>query len=168
MGSARSAFLYVIGAGRGAHKIGVSLRPKRRLAQLQTGNPSKLILRRATEAEVTDAEKVEDYAHWLLRESRVRGEWFRVTEEAAWVALTAAVDAVARGLSVPLPPKPVPKTRGRPKRDFEPMFIRFAIGTKDRIRAVLRDGEDHAHFMRSAIEAELKRRERTLKPPETP
>lgn len=55
----------------------------------------------------------------------------------------------------------------RPKSDFEKVLLRLIPETKARIAAVLREGEDHAHFMRSAIDAELKRRERTLTPSKT-
>lgn len=100
---AEASFLYVIGDGTGAHKVGVSARPARRLGQLQVGNPRLLSLlhSRAVEGRIADA--VEEYAHWLLRESYLRGEWFEVTDEAAWVALIAAEEAVLSGLSVPRP-----------------------------------------------------------------
>jgi hypothetical protein len=42
----------------------------------------------------------------------------------------------------------------------EKVTARFATGTLDRVKAVLRDGEPQAEFIRDAIEAELERREK--------
>ena len=39
-------------------------------------------------------------------------------------------------------------------------MARFVAKTFARIQAVLRDGEDRAAFVRAAVDAELKRRER--------
>jgi len=52
----------------------------------------------------------------------------------------------------------------RPKNDHEPVLIRFQPGTRDRIRASLREGEDNASFVRLAVDAELKRREKAASP----
>lgn len=49
---------------------------------------------------------------------------------------------------------------GRKKRWSEDMQARFAEGTFDRIDAVLAEGEDRTDFVREAVEALLKRRER--------
>jgi hypothetical protein len=43
------------------------------------------------------------------------------------------------------------------------MQARFAEGTFERIAAVLVDGEDRTDFVRTAVDAELKRRERRPK-----
>lgn len=48
----------------------------------------------------------------------------------------------------------------KPKNEHEPVYIRFVPGTRDRVRAVLTEDEDHASFVRSAVDAEVKRRER--------
>ncbi len=45
----------------------------------------------------------------------------------------------------------------RPKKKHEPVLIRFVPGTRDRVYAVLVEGEDHASFVRAAVEAELTR-----------
>lgn len=108
MGSAKPAYLYVIGDGSGAHKVGLSAQPRRRLSQLQVGSSRRLILVRTSERPLDEPDAVEDYAHWLLREAREHGEWFNVTAEAAWVALVAAAEAVERGEYAPsrTPPDP--------------------------------------------------------------
>lgn len=159
------AFLYVIGEGRDRHKVGLSTSPRRRLSQLQTGTARRLILKRASAERYADAAKIESYAHWLLRESAIRGEWFKVTEEAAWVALTAAVQAVSQGLEVPAPPRPEPRKRGRPLHDHEPVLIRFVPGTREEIKAVLAEGEDNASFVRLAVSKEIARRKRSSAKP---
>lgn len=98
---AKPAHLYVITDGSGAHKVGLSISPEKRLRQLQTGSPRRLTLVRASETPFDEPVEVEAYAHWLLREALELGEWFNVTADAAWVALVAAADAVARGERAP-------------------------------------------------------------------
>jgi hypothetical protein len=49
---------------------------------------------------------------------------------------------------------------GRTQINFEQIPARFPEGTKDRIRAVLAEGEKIADVIREAVERELKRRER--------
>jgi hypothetical protein len=49
---------------------------------------------------------------------------------------------------------------GRTQINFEQIPARFPEGTKDRIRAVLEEGEKMADVIREALERELKRRER--------
>lgn len=44
--------------------------------------------------------------------------------------------------------------------NFEQIPARFPEGTKDRMRAVLAEGEKLADVIREAVERELKRRER--------
>lgn len=53
----------------------------------------------------------------------------------------------------------------RPKNDHEPVLIRFVPGTRERIKAVLTEGEDNAHFVRLAVDKEIKRRSRKPSPP---
>ncbi|HTJ89042.1 MAG TPA: hypothetical protein VL356_02530 [Acidocella sp.] len=52
---------------------------------------------------------------------------------------------------------------GRKKQWAQDMQARFAEGTFERIAAVLVDGEDRTDFVRTAVDAELKRRERRPK-----
>lgn len=53
-----------------------------------------------------------------------------------------------------------PRKVGRIKRWAEDMQARFPMGTFARIAAVLRSGEDRTDFVRTAVETELRRRER--------
>ena len=48
----------------------------------------------------------------------------------------------------------------RPQINFEQIPARFPEGTKERMRAVLAEGEKLADVIREAVERELKRRER--------
>lgn len=56
----------------------------------------------------------------------------------------------------------------RPKNEHEPVLIRFVPGTKDRVRAVLEEGEDHASFVRAAVDEKIARRLRTPRKPSAP
>lgn len=51
----------------------------------------------------------------------------------------------------------------RPKNEHEPVLIRFVPGTKERVKAVLEDGEDHASFVRAAVDEKIARRERVAR-----
>jgi hypothetical protein len=53
-----------------------------------------------------------------------------------------------------------PRRVGRIKRWAEDMQARFPAGTFARIAAVLRSKEGRTDFVRSAVEAELKKREK--------
>jgi hypothetical protein len=69
--------LYFISSGKYT-KIGISDNPKRRLKQLQTGNPDKLILIDHVNTGSSDeAARVEDMLHKFYSHKRVRGEWFK-------------------------------------------------------------------------------------------
>jgi hypothetical protein len=52
-----------------------------------------------------------------------------------------------------------PPRMGRKKRWPERTAIKFAVGTFERIAAVLADGEERMAFMRRAVEREIERRE---------
>ena len=61
-------------------KIGTSLDPEDRKNGLQTANPKKLHVQAVLEGSY----KTEKGLHELFEKSRVRGEWFRYTEEIKW------------------------------------------------------------------------------------
>lgn len=56
----------------------------------------------------------------------------------------------------------------RPKNEHEPVLIRFVPGTKERVRAVLEEGEDHASFVRAAVDEKIARRLRASRKPSAP
>ena len=58
-------------------KIGYSIEPKSRLAQLQTGNPYPLELLSVIEGEI----QLEKEIHERFKECRLQGEWFVLTQD---------------------------------------------------------------------------------------
>ena len=61
-------------------KIGTSINPTNRKKELQTSNPKKLHV----QAIIEGSFKTEKGLHELFEHSKVRGEWFRYTEEIKW------------------------------------------------------------------------------------
>lgn len=69
-------YVYFISAGD-AVKIGKAANPKRRLAQLRSGNLHQLEMLGAMKAE----RNTESEIHRMFDDSRINGEWFRLTPE---------------------------------------------------------------------------------------
>jgi len=66
-------YVYFIQSGSdGPVKIGRSIKPKRRLPQLQTGNPDELILRHVIPGDLAAEQRL----HHRFEPARIRGEWF--------------------------------------------------------------------------------------------
>lgn len=72
-----NSYIYIITNGED-YKVGVSVDPKKRLKQLQTGNSKKLTIVSTFEVSADDVYKMEKEAH---REIQIRyekrGEWFK-------------------------------------------------------------------------------------------
>lgn len=145
--------VYVIGSPRGPQKIGVALNVARRLGALQTGNSTKLSVSLAKPMATPEAKMVEAHAHWLLRESRMAGEWFRVSPAAAGRAVRDAIAAVASGNAQGR------SAVGRPKMDVKATLVRLPEGMAEQIDALAGPGK-RAEFIREAVEREIKRRSR--------
>lgn len=159
-GTKNLAYLYVIGADSGPCKVGYSVAPKRRLADLQRPETRQLFICGSWPVGHAQALATERYAHWLLREHQVSGEWFDVPSEIAG-------DAVSRALHEGVDPDyPMPRVDmlGRALGCGEVIATKYPAGTRARIRAQLTADQHQAEFIRDAIEAELKRRERKPKP----
>lgn len=60
-------------------KIGITNDPAQRLSQIQTSNPVDVNL--VFTGKVLNTEMVERKLHYILREWRVRGEWFKMPKE---------------------------------------------------------------------------------------
>lgn len=76
-------FLYIIGTEDRKQKIGFSKNVNKRLTELQTGNPDKLIIHH-TEAVPEDRVRLlERKIHRELGYRRIQGEWFDLTAEEA-------------------------------------------------------------------------------------
>lgn len=76
-----SCFLYIIAQERSNFiKIGVTADIDARLAQLQTGNPQRLVIVRLfLLKDLTAAVRLEQLFHQRYQQLRVQGEWFRVS-----------------------------------------------------------------------------------------
>lgn len=74
----RSQKLYIMGLSGVdlIYKIGISVNPKRRLKQLQTGCP--FILRLLWCCDLKDAKETEKRIHLCLKSNHVSGEWYKV------------------------------------------------------------------------------------------
>lgn len=86
MGNGR---VYIIGGSAGPLKIGSTGNVKTRLAGLQTGYPYRL--RSFGSWPHGNAEMVEGYAQYLLRDRKLIGEWFDVTKDQAREAIQRAI-----------------------------------------------------------------------------
>jgi hypothetical protein len=76
----KSGYIYVIGPiGDTPVKIGCSVNPDSRLVELQQGNPD--VLKVIWRAYVEDMHTSEVRMHALLSNDRIRGEWFRRSDQ---------------------------------------------------------------------------------------
>ena len=71
-------------------KIGYAKDPAKRCAQLQTGNPNPLSVIWKVEVEESRAKLVETKIHKEYNYKRVRGEWFKMSEQEATDVLNHA------------------------------------------------------------------------------
>lgn len=155
----RDAHLYVIGLSDGPQKVGIAYNPLQRLSNLQVSSAGELKAAITICLPRTIAIEVERYAHWLLKDRHIRGEWFNVTPAEAVKAARAARSAVQRGERVPRRIRGN-GTVGRKKINSEQTPARFPKGTLARIDAVLADREKRSDLLREAVEREIVRRER--------
>lgn len=70
-----SSYIYIMSNGD-AFKVGLSIDPKRRLRQLQTGSPKKLSLVYFVEIETAPVKILESIMHRYLKMNHLTGEWF--------------------------------------------------------------------------------------------
>ncbi|HXJ57715.1 MAG TPA: GIY-YIG nuclease family protein [Verrucomicrobiae bacterium] len=85
-----AAWVYVIGAEEGLRKVGYSTHPFKRLVSLKRDAPPGAKVLHATLLDYHEARQVEFRAHAILGPTRVRGEWFDVTDD---VAISAVIQA---------------------------------------------------------------------------
>ncbi len=139
--------VYVVADDRGWHKIGVTADITLRLYHLSRDIGFRPVSLVHTIPAGVSASKVENLAHWALIDFEHHHEWFNVAAERAVAAIEDAMRRYDAG---------------------ERMHARFAVqrrlATSDkmnaRIREALSPGETRHRFIESAVEAELKRRER--------
>jgi hypothetical protein len=144
--------VYVIGGLSGPKKIGIAQNPRQRLHAIRSSSLMDVQILHAREAG-SEAWKIEGHAHRLLKNLRIRGEWFDVPLGDAIAAIDAAALCAARG-------EPVGRSVGRKKEWTEQLRLPLAEGTTARIDSVLSEGEPRLDLIREAIEREIKRRQR--------
>lgn len=84
--------VYLIRGNDGKYKIGIGKDPRKRIGQLQTGNPDRLEIIGVYESE--NASKIESTLHNRYAHVRNVGEWFdlSVTEEANFIEICRTID----------------------------------------------------------------------------
>jgi hypothetical protein len=145
--------VYVIGTEVGPKKVGISSDPQRRCGALAMAGLRPLKVLFACEVPPEKARLIEGHAHYLLRDSSIKGEWFKVGKDAAIDALSRAVASGGEG-------NQARRNVGRKKQWAENVNLTLPEGAKARMDAALVGAEDRLDLIREAIERELKRRER--------
>lgn len=97
MSTTKPSHVYVMGDANGPMKVGASSRPKVRARTFIWEGHGHAMTIYATYQRPDDALTVERVALWLLREHRVRGEWFDVSPARACAAVEAAIKLVDSG-----------------------------------------------------------------------
>lgn len=143
--------IYVIGAARGPKKVGCAKDVKARLRQLQTAYHRPLSVLFSVQVPDETCSSIERRAHWILRDSRAEGEWFKVSAPSAIKAVRQAAEENGVGeLARP--------TSGRPSLGVKQTMVRLTGEQRARIEALVGPNR-MAAFIREAIETELARRE---------
>lgn len=93
--TASGASIYIIGPDVGPLKVGVSADPIKRLKGVQSGHPLALSIKATFEVGSLPPYEVETLAHSLLRDSRLKGEWFACSFEEASAAVAQALGEIA-------------------------------------------------------------------------
>lgn len=154
-----TAYIYVMGFPEGGPcKIGYAMEPTKRVKQIAKKEGRHVIVTGTWPVGRAIALATERYVHWVLRDHHFRGEWFSAPME---TVVAAVEQALANGAYMDrystVPPV------GQPHGDLgygEHLPTKFPTGTRDAIAAVLNEGETRSAFIRSAIDAELRKRER--------
>lgn len=95
--------IYVIGSADGPKKVGVAGNPKMRLQSLQIGNPTGMSLLASFPVSGDAAFRVEQMTHSVLRNLKLRGEWFDATLDQITYAIDRAIQTVCEGKEPPEP-----------------------------------------------------------------
>lgn len=88
--------VYAICDNWGRCKIGIAKFPQSRLVGLQTSFSDKLSLVYKTEP-MEDARLVERICHRELKDLKIRGEWFKISNDVAITTIKTAIDIVNKG-----------------------------------------------------------------------
>ncbi|MGR7993893.1 GIY-YIG nuclease family protein [Xanthobacter sp. ZOL 2024] len=157
------AYLYVCGYDGGPFKIGYGYNPSKRMKDHVRSGHAGIFMVGAWPVGARIAQAAERYVHWLLRDKHLQKEWFNVTQEEAEAAVRHALSPGA--LEAHDNFSMVPPITGKNKDLGYKEWARtnFASGTLLRIKSVVAKDETQSDFIREAIEAELKRREKKPK-----
>lgn len=151
------AHVYVVGEAEGPVKVGyTSGKLSVRLYQLSrdAGKPLTLLASWPVHQYVADV--AERYAHHLLRDKHMHGEWFNAAVQEAAAVIPRAIEAAESGFAL----MPSLFRTGQRQKDGEKVHnLKLPLGSHHRIEAVLMDGEVRSDFLRVAVERELQRRE---------
>jgi len=93
----KNNFLYVIKSGDSAYKVGISMDPKRRLSQLQTGNhnPLSLVMQIPFESS-GEANRVERIIHEKIKAYNSSGEWFKIQSAILGAIILESLEYVSK------------------------------------------------------------------------
>jgi hypothetical protein len=132
----------------------------REAAMRRAGHVEAVLLDRSVPFNSKVAFAAERYAHWLLREHHLGNEWFNVPRAVAAEAIRKATSPdIMRDHdyhdTIPM----IVRSRHNIK-DGDNIMTRFPAGTRRRIVDLLGGADGMAAFIREAVEAELRRRER--------
>ena len=154
-------YLYVVGYEAGPCKVGYSYQPEQRERAMQRGGAVEaVLLERSIPINSRIATAAERYAHWLLRDHHLGVEWFNVTKDVAIAAIRKAVEPEIMRDHDYRDPIPMVIRITNQIKDGEFISTKFPAGTNRRIADILGGPDGKAAFIREAVEAELKRRER--------
>ncbi len=92
MSKPQERYVYVITDGCGASKIGIAEDTKKRLGDLQVGSSVKLRLAHAIAVPYSHALQIENRIHKLLKDRRLKGEWFFVAPRIVFDAIRGIID----------------------------------------------------------------------------
>ena len=90
--------VYLIRSNDGNYKIGISVNPSKRIEQLNTGNPEKLMLIDTYES--LNASLIETGLHNKYMYARQNGEWFdlSISEEVDFIKNCKIIDEAIKSL----------------------------------------------------------------------
>lgn len=85
--------VYLMKTDDSRYKIGVSIKPKRRLKEVQTGNPN--VVEIAAEYETEIPYKIETVLHNRFSAQKENGEWYNLSlnEEIEFVSMCEKIEA---------------------------------------------------------------------------
>lgn len=152
------AHVYAVGLPSGPIKVGhTTNKLSHRLHLLSKAEAEPITLLASWPVHAGAAYVAERYAHFLLRDYHYHHEWFLAPFTRVAAAVPKAISAAESGFAL----MPSLFRAGRAQKDGERVHnLRLPKGGHARIEAVLLEDEVRSDFIRTAVDAELERRER--------